>query len=239
MMVTHSGPPWWATLTVGLLGAAFVGLGLWQLGKAEAKREFIAKFEAGRMSEPVPAPASVQNLDALRYQSIVAIGQYDSRHQILLDARTRTGRAGYEVLTPLRGEAHTILVNRGWVPAAPDRTRLPAVDVSGGVRKVRGLLDHLPRAALASGTEKGDQHWPRRMLFPTATRIEESLGYPVEHYQLLLDPREPDGFDRQWRPAVMTAQQHLGYAVQWFALAGTLVVIYAVLGFRKKTHRDE
>jgi cytochrome oxidase assembly protein ShyY1 len=31
----------------------------------------------------------------------------------------------------------------------------------------------------------------------------------------------------------MTPQQHIGYAVQWFALSAALVVLYVVLNVRK------
>jgi surfeit locus 1 family protein len=50
---------------------------------------------------------------------------------------------------------------------------------------------------------------------------------------LLLSRDAPDGYLREWRPAVMTPEQHLGYAVQWFAMAGALVVLYVVLNVRK------
>ncbi|HEY1071222.1 MAG TPA: SURF1 family cytochrome oxidase biogenesis protein, partial [Thermomonas sp.] len=36
-------------------------------------------------------------------------------------------------------------------------------------------------------------------------------------------------------PNTMTPERHLGYAVQWFGLAVTVLVVAAVLTFRKKT----
>jgi surfeit locus 1 family protein len=213
----------------------FVGLGMWQLSRAEEKRAFLATFDAGLAATPVAAPVNGPVVGAMRYRAIRATGRYDVNHQFLLDARIRDGRAGYEVLTPLVREGRAVLVNRGWVPADPDRTRLPDVGVSAGERTVSGLLDRLPSAALATAPAKAamDEAWPRRRLFPTAAEIGAQLGYAVEDYQLLLAPDEPDGFDRRWRPGVMTAEQHVGYAVQWFALAVGLSVIYAVLGFRR------
>jgi surfeit locus 1 family protein len=233
-------PPWWATLGALLLATLFASLGAWQLSRAAEKRAYLGGFDSGQAAAPVAAPGPGGDPDAWRYRRIVASGRYDHAHQVLLDARLRDGRAGYEVLTPLLRDDRAVLVNRGWVPAEPDRARLPPVAVGGEARTVEGLLDRLPVAALATGAgeEAQTQTWPRRMLFPTAARIEAALGYPVEDYQLLLDPDQPDGFDRDWRPAVMTPQQHLGYAVQWFALAATVVVIYAVLGFRKRAAID-
>lgn len=233
-------PPWWATLGAVLLGALFATLGAWQLSRAAEKRTYLGSFDSGQVAASVAAPGAGADPDSWRYRRIVASGRYDNEHQVLLDARLREGRAGYEVLTPLLRDGRAVLINRGWVPAAPDRTQLPQIAVGGEERAVEGLLDRLPVAALATGAgeETKMNEWPRRMLFPDSARIGAALGYPVEDYQLLLDPGQPDGFDRDWRPAVMTPQQHLGYAVQWFALAATVVVIYVVLGFRKRAAID-
>ena len=50
---------------------------------------------------------------------------------------------------------------------------------------------------------------------------------------LLLDAADPDGYRRDWRPSDFGPERHLGYAVQWFALAGTLVILYLAWSFRK------
>ena len=209
--------------------------GVWQLHRAEEKQALFASFDAGRASSAIEAPAAGADLARLRYSTITAIGHFDAGHQVLLDARTRDGKAGYEVLTPLLcafpANRPAILVNRGWVPANPDRSRLPDVPVASEQRNVTGLLDHLPRAVLSAGpaTPDEDAGWPRRMLYPTAAEIGGALGYLVEDYQLLLSRAAPDGYQREWRPAGMTPRQHLGYAVQWFAMAAALVVLYVVL----------
>lgn len=229
-------PPWWATLGTLALGGLFLAAGGWQLSRAAEKRAIFAAFEAGAAGEPAPLPGPGADLAPLRYRTVRVAGRYDAARQVLLDARTRAGRAGYEVLTPLVPEAGpAILVNRGWVPADPDRTRLPDVAVDGGPRSVAGLLDRLPRAALGTAAPAADPAapWPRRLLFPTAAALGAELGYDVADLQVLLDPAAPDGYDRAWRPALLTPEQHVGYAVQWFALAAALVVLYAALNWRR------
>ncbi len=220
-------PPWWATLGTLALGGLCVTAGVWQLNRAEEKAALIAAFDAGAAADAIPAPLPGTDVTVLRYQAITASGRYDAAHQVLLDARTRDGKAGYEVLTPLIRENLAILVNRGWVAANPDRTRLPDITVGGEQRTVVGRLDQLPRAALRTG--QGDATgWPRRMLFPTIAEISAALGYPAGGYQLLLDAAQPDGLRRDWWPTDMTPTQHRGYALQWFALAAGIVVIYVV-----------
>jgi surfeit locus 1 family protein len=226
-------PPWWATLATLAACSVFAMAGVWQLDRAAERRTLLALYEAGAGdAAPLPAPAGAADLTGLRYRHIVAEGSYDAAHQVLLDARTRAGRTGYEVLTPLVGPDRAVLVNRGWIPADPDRSRLPPVDVGAGPRRVEGLLDRLPRSALAEVPQEAGG-WPRRMLYPTADQIAAALGYPVTDYQLLLAPGEPDGFLREWRPALMEPSRHIGYAVQWLALAAAAVVLYVALNLRR------
>jgi surfeit locus 1 family protein len=50
---------------------------------------------------------------------------------------------------------------------------------------------------------------------------------------ILLDAGEPDGYVRNWAPPGFPPMRHIGYAVQWFALALTLFVIYVVTNLRR------
>jgi len=53
----------------------------------------------------------------------------------------------------------------------------------------------------------------------------------------LLDDHQDGGFKRDWRPATIKPVRHIGYAVQWFALALTVVIIYLVLSFNNPGHQ--
>jgi surfeit locus 1 family protein len=49
----------------------------------------------------------------------------------------------------------------------------------------------------------------------------------------LLDPAEPDGYARHWAPPGFPPIRHIGYAVQWFALAAALLVIYLIMNIKR------
>jgi surfeit locus 1 family protein len=218
-------------LTAGTCAA----LGAWQLARAEEKQALLEAYALQSAAPPGRLPAPGSDPAAQRFQPVRVTGRYDGAHQLLLDARIRDGRAGYEVLTPLVTEGRTVLVNRGWIEADPDRQRLPALLVDDGERTVSGLLDRLPRPALPPAPAPADPAaaWPRRLLYPQPAEIAAALGRPVEPYQLLLAADAADGFRRDWRPQLLPARQHLGYAVQWFALGGVVVVIYVALNIRR------
>jgi surfeit locus 1 family protein len=112
-------------LTV-VLCLLFVVLGHWQWGRAGQKTALWAEFERGA-AQVVPLGARTTT-DLPRYSRVRVEGRWEPQRQFLLDNRTHDGRAGYEVLTPLwLDDGRVVLVNRGWVPFAGYRERLPDV----------------------------------------------------------------------------------------------------------------
>lgn len=227
-------PPLWGTIGL-VIGCAICGTaGFWQLNRADEKRALFEAFELGVDSAAIMDPVADNEADAHLYRRFTLTGRYDPAHQILLDNMVHEGRVGYQVLTPLKIGATVVLVNRGWLLANPDRSIVPGVTVTDNMRVVTGRLNRLPRAGYALDAPKlrPESAWPRRLSFPTRDSIAGQIGFPVADYQLLLEPGEADGYTREWRPALMSPEKHLAYAIQWFMLAGTIVIIYVLLIIR-------
>jgi len=49
----------------------------------------------------------------------------------------------------------------------------------------------------------------------------------------LLDPQEPNGYVREWRPPGIQPVRHWSYAIQWWCFAAAVIVFWAVIGRRK------
>ena len=227
--------PWALVLTLALL-AGFVALGSWQVSRSREKQALVVAFERG---DAGTVPLSVAPVDQLpRYQRVSTSGHYEPGRQVLLDNMpSSTGQAGYRVLTPFRRAdgGPLLLVDRGWVPLGLDRSRLPEVQVGAGPRTVAGRLDGLPVPGLRVGEARGSDAagWPLVLNFPVKADIESALGEQVENRILLLDAEAPDGFERAWRPSIgAPAERHLGYAIQWFALALVLLVAFVATSLR-------
>jgi surfeit locus 1 family protein len=72
--------------------------------------------------------------------------------------------------------------------------------------------------------------------FPSRTEIARLLGetsWSTATELVLLDASEPEGFVRNWQAPGFPPVRHIAYAVQWFALALTLAVIYVVVNLRR------
>lgn len=220
------------TLLLLLLLPAFLGLGLWQLQRADSKA---AQFEAFRARAASPTLIGWPEDDLPRYSHVQLAGRFVPGQQFLLDNMTHEGRQGYHVLTPfvLLHEPRWLLVNRGWIPADAARVQVPDVEVADNHRNVAGQLDLLPRPGLDLGSAPTAGAWPQVVFFPDMAELAARLEHPLLGYQLLLDADQPEGFVRQWGPRSMAPEKHLGYAVQWFGFAAALVVMYVVLGVRR------
>jgi surfeit locus 1 family protein len=111
------------------------------------------------------------------------------------------------------------------------RATLPAVPVDAQPRVLSGRIGELPRAGIELGSPAASG-WPRVVSFPRIVELGAALGQPLYPRLVLLEPAEPDGYLREWRPSGLAPERHLGYALQWFAFALTLAVVFVVANLR-------
>lgn len=212
-----------ALMLVG--GAVCLGLARWQWQRAQASRETGARFDTAAQLAPLTTPPSDTAAESLRYRRLRVRGAFVPGRQFLLDNIVEGGRAGYDVLTPFRpldGD-RWLLVNRGWLPANPDRRVLPDIGIDASAREIAGRIDRLPRPGLdlGSGGRPGDAEAAVTVLsYPTAEELGRRLGRRVYSYQLLLDAGAAGGFTRDWRAPGLSPERHLAYAGQWVLFAG-------------------
>ncbi len=218
-----------------------LALGNWQLGRAEGKRRYLSMQAQALVAETIILNGIIQeNTATPRYKKAQAIGHYDAQHQFLIDNQVNGGKAGYFVLTPflLKGQAKAVLVNRGWIPLTGDRAMLPTVAASGEETTLSGRVNAFPSVGVKlTGADIPTEGWPSVVQVVDPQILAKKLGYPLLNFQLELDKNLPGGFKRDWLTmAIMQPEQHIAYAIQWFALAFTLTVLFIWYGFKK--HND-
>jgi surfeit locus 1 family protein len=226
-----------AVVALLVLGALLARLGVWQWQRAAEAREVEARFAAAASAAPLTTLPADADRESLRFRELELRGEYVPVRQFLLDNMVHDGVAGYHVLTPFRANAGGwVLVNRGWVPASPDRSLLPSVTLEGEPATVRGRIERLPRPGLdLGGTGVGHGTAPLEIVeFPTAAEIATGLGHGVHDYPLLLDPDEPAGYVRDWVAPGLSPARHVVYAGQWLLLAVGAVTAAVVIGIRAR-----
>ena len=220
------------TLAYLCLLPLLIALGIWQLGRSEEKRLFLEQQEQGLSSSEIIQLSTVieDNADALRYKKVQAAGHYDQAHQFLIDNQISAGKAGYFVLTPfvLQGEAKAVLVNRGWVPLNQNRSVLPDLQIKNEQTVVKGRINRFPSVGIKmAGAEIPSEGWPSVVQVVDSQVLGKKLAYSLFPFQLELDKDLPEGFKREWQTTtIMLPEQHTAYAMQWFALAFTLTLLF-------------
>ena len=228
-------PRLFTTLLTLALMVLLVSLGRWQLRRADEKQALFDSFAAG-----TDVTRKIDGATPLlpRYQHIEADGHYDQARQVLIDNMMNGEQVGYFVITPFAlAGGSWVLVNRGWVPLGASRADRPAIPVAADARRIRGRADHMPSPGIKMGTPAAlAPPYPVVAAFPTRADLGRLLGessWTPATDLVLLDPREPDGYVRNWTAPGFPPIRHIAYAVQWFALALTLFIIYIVTNLRR------
>lgn len=228
------------SLCAFLLFCAFLSLGVWQLHRAGTKRLLLKAFSIHTQKQNLQIEdlTKTNKLNDLRYFPIKITGHYDNAHHFLLDNKFYNHQLGYEVLTPFSpiGSDKFILVNRGWVPRNyVNLQNSIIIGENSTTQTIHGLI-YIPLSKpflLKQTPIINNPIWPLVVQAIQIDRLGMQLKQNLYPAIIWLDKNEPNGFVRDWHPIVMLPQQHLGYAVQWFALALTLLIIYIVLIVKK------
>lgn len=216
------------TLLVVVVVPLTVSLGFWQIDRGAQKRT----IEDARLASYGALPVDEAHLmDAPAFSSARVEGRYDGERQFLVDNRSQRGMAGYVVVTPFDSVGgRRLLVDRGWIAAPASRSELPDVPPPSGVVKIMGIL--WAASATTRDTSVWSESWPKRVEQFDADRMSEAVGdaMPME---FRLEEGQPGSLEPILLGEEMSSARHIGYAVQWFAMAAALVVAYVTLGVRR------
>ncbi len=180
------------------------------------------------------ADALPRDGDAAAFLRVRLEGRYDAARRLYLDNRTRRGRAGYEVIVPFGDRSgRWFLVNLGWVSWGRSRAELPAVELPEREVALVGRV-HVRRGEPLVWDAPAPSGWPRRVQRIDVEAVGDALGRRLYPHVIVADASAPGALQTSREPPRMTASRHTGYAVQWFALAGTLVVLYAFAAFERR-----
>ncbi|MFO7603424.1 MAG: SURF1 family protein [Gammaproteobacteria bacterium] len=224
------------TLVVVLLFPILVRLGFWQLDRAEEKEQIQTLFEQRAKLPAITLDHLPEDLEEIKYRRVVLTGHYDRAHHILLDNKVYQQAAGYHVLTPVKLSASgkVVLVNRGWVPGGLDRRVLPEIESPTDALQINGVIS-LPSSKVFTLSEynRAGTSWPAVYQWIDFADIGQATGMDILPLIVLQDPEDEHGYVRNWSKVDLKPEKNISYAVQWFALALALLIIYIVVNLRK------
>lgn len=189
-------------------------LGIWQLERRAWKLDLIARTQARMATAPVAAPARaawprVDGDDV--YTRVRLSGRWRPVPPVLVKAVTDLG-AGRWAMSPLDTPQGTVVINRGFVPD-DSRARMPP---AAGTVTITGLLRlDEPGGAFLRNNDPAADRWFSRDLGAMA----RARGWgPVAPFFVDAD-RRGGGWPRGGMTVVRFPNNHLVYALTWFALA--------------------
>ncbi|BAN45787.1 SURF1 family protein [Metapseudomonas resinovorans] len=219
------------TLVVLALLPILLGLGFWQLSRAEEKRQLLSAAEARRVAAPIDLEQLRSSPDPA-YLRVRLNGHFDGAHSLLLDNRIRDGKVGVELLQPFQDSAsgQWLLVNRGWLPW-PDRRVALAFNTPDSAQELIAWA-YVPPGAVFELKHLQGSGWPQLINQVDAAALWQQLGRSGLPLELRLE-EGPAALRTGWPVVAMGPEKNLGYAVQWFAMAAALLGLFIYFGLRK------
>ena len=234
-------PTLWIGWTVAiLLIVAGCALGSWQLSRMHQKEAMLASVGTVlRARATRPLEIAAQEARAQTYDWAAGEGRFLTQPAWLLDNQQRDGRPGVRVFRLFQpdGGSTPVLVEMGWLAVSAAR-ELPVVGPAPNERiEVRGLLLPPPSGGLLAGAESQTPDGQHLVIALDPATIAARSGVArIAPRVLRLDPDLPIGHARDLDvlPNTLPPERHLGYAVQWFALAAAVLVIAVLLTYRHR-----
>jgi surfeit locus 1 family protein len=232
------------TILVLILLPVLLRLGFWQIARANEKRMIIAEHNAKMALPPRIIDGPLANAEGLQFHRLQIQGSFLDKYQIYIDNKIHQDKVGYDVVTPLRiGDSQQyVLVNRGWIPMGATRSQLPEINTPQQPISVIGIAKYNTKDVASFGDgNRSNTGWPAVVRWVDIQAIAKETKLNLLPFMLLLDPNSQYGFVREWKFINMPPEKHMSYAVQWFAMAIALVVIYLVVNLKRigKTEKHD
>ena len=223
---------WLSQSAALILVVLFAALGIWQFNRGNFKSELQEATTTSEQSVFEHAVLPFKDAIEWRHKRVKFFGRFLSDQQFLLDNQVRDKQSGYNVLTPFLVEQSNtwILVDRGWISPGLSRAQLPSIEVDQQALMISGqvYVPYDPAFSLGGIAEGEDHGWPRRIQYVDYAELSQRLELELQPFTLRLAAQEPFGYRRDWQQTLMPARKHYGYALQWFALAAAVVVLWLI-----------
>jgi surfeit locus 1 family protein len=239
MTAARTGFPWALTVAAALAIVALLGLGIWQVRRLEWKEGVLAKIAALTHAPARPLATVLVGGGAaefMRVDAACAPAPSPSPAVGLYRYAVRDGRIGWRLLGACRlsaGPYDGILVDRGLIDrfaglTSPQAATFPPVREVTGVLRKAGGTPWLGPALMETGA--GFLAW--RVIDPPSLAKAAATAGLTNPAPFLLAPPRPPPPAPGLTPAALPQDipnNHLVYAITWFALAAIAAWFYGAM----------
>lgn len=219
-------------------------LGTWQLERKAWKEKLLATLAARLQQAPSALPAKSEwpgltansEFQRVRFPAAFVSGQEAFVYALGPAGPGGSAGPGYLVFSQARlANGDFIVVNRGFVP---EGGQPKAADSGGnGQVDVTGILRWPEPVGLFTPADNPVRNvWFRRDHLAIAAA--KGWGQTAPFYVDLESPAPPGGLPRPTLPSLNIPNNHLQYALTWFALAGALAGVFGVFAWGRMRAAD-
>jgi surfeit locus 1 family protein len=220
------------SVTTLVMLALLIGLGNWQVRRLAWKQGILADIDRAEASPAIPLPPNPSPYQKVRIEGVWRPGPSALFGDDVRD--TPDGpKMGGDLITPLQpptGEA--ILVDRGWIPQTGPTDPSP----TKGLVIIEGFIRVPEKPGLFSAADN-----PTARLFYTLdpAAMGAALGLPdIRPFTLIaMGHVAPGVLPIPAESLPRPPNNHLVYAITWYSLAATLVIIFGIWSVRRLPSR--
>lgn len=198
-----------APILIGFVGfAILIALGSWQLQRLDWKLDVLSDLQTRLAGQAQPLPQMISPSEQ-KYQPVALEGEIAQAHLRVLASQQFAG-PGYRIISPFHTNGRAVLLDRGFVPLSLGDAIWPEQHVT-----VTGNL-HWPDDRKSSTPENDTEGniWFARDI----AEMAQALGTePLLIVARTIDPEQ--GITPQPLGPEGIRNDHLHYAITWFALA--------------------
>ena len=219
------------TLQVAAALVTTAGLATWQISRALDKMALADARDGRLQAEPVDAGRySPQTPDFTR---LALTGHYDAERSFFVAERPRA--RGFDVVSVLKTDTGSFLVNRGWTLRSPSQ---PVPETPTGMVSVIGVAWPTTPGSDVLGQEGWAEGWPKTARVVNPERMARATGAHAREIRL------ESGSAGVFRAASLAWDyqpgMHWSYAVQWLLMGLGVGVGYVLIGRRRgREARDD
>ena len=223
-------PLFWPTVISLPILAFSLALGVWQMERREWKRDILDRI-AQNQAAPAVAFADLIKADPLRheYGRVRVAGTFLHDKEFHLAARSLRNKVGMQIVTPLRlDDGRIILFDRGWVPSEQKEGASRAAGQLAGRVELTGVVRRSQIQRQFAPDNVPDKNVWFHVDVPLMRKLAGGTPDPrLDAFFLEADATpNPGGVPIGGQTRLDIPNDHLQYAITWFAIALALAGVY-------------
>jgi surfeit locus 1 family protein len=215
----------------------FIYLGIWQLDRAQYKKELFNKITNQTNFAAMPVNNFIHSdYKQYRFTKVQITGSAINSKNILLDNQTKNKQTGYRIITPVRlndQENTIILLDRGFIAGTNSRQELPIIPALTNPVILGGIINTPATGMLLREENYADKpQWPLLVQSIDFSQLKKAFGTTLCNFIVQLD--DIDVINQHPLDTYMREiHKHKSYAYQWFTFA-ILGLFYYLYYFYKE-----